>query len=370
MFIISFIFFYCISYLLFSNLSKKLHVSEVIFNVFYLVKFIYILYFIYFNITDPFATDTKAHFYNNFKFDSDTFIIGDNLIYGINLFFSEILLFNFTTVNLFTIFPSFLSTLLLLSIISEIDNGKKKIILYLILIIPSINFWTIGMNKDMFSHLSLSIFLYGIYKKNFFLIVLSLVLTFFIRPYLTFVILISLLVILFFKIIFQFKSNFTIKNIFLIFMSISVVYFVLLFLLGPFGIQFIDGEIPKIIKNLQSHYTNSRLGIPVDQIYVLRLFNYLFYPLPWSDQTTEFALLIIMFENFLILFVFIYLFISSKSFMNKNYLYFFGLMSFTLLLIMLSLITSNYGIAFRQKWMIIPFLLILLSINFKKKTNF
>lgn len=149
--------------------------------------------------------------------------------------------------------------------------------------------------------------------------------------------------------------------------SLTVLYIILYFLLGSFGIQFLNGDIFNIISNLQNHYTNTRLGIPLDQLFVFRLFNYLFYPLPWSYQTTEILIAIIMFENLIILFTFIYFIINWKNLLNQNYLYFFGLMSFIFLLLMLSLITSNYGIAFRQKWMIVPFILILFCSHFKKE---
>ena len=50
-----------------------------------------------------------------------------------------------------------------------------------------------------------------------------------------------------------------------------------------------------------------------------------------------------------------------EFFKINNFYINFGILSFFILLLILAIVTSNYGIAFRQKWMVLPFLIIIIS---------
>ena len=77
----------------------------------------------------------------------------------------------------------------------------------------------------------------------------------------------------------------------------------------------------------------------------------------------DFLFITLIFENTFLLGALLFGIFNLK-FKKQNFYIYLGFLSFVVLLIILSTVTSNYGIAFRQKWMIIPFLLIIIS---KKK---
>tara|TARA_Y100000591_G_C21448749_1_gene505020 strand:+ start:393 stop:641 length:249 start_codon:yes stop_codon:yes gene_type:complete len=79
-----------------------------------------------------------------------------------------------------------------------------------------------------------------------------------------------------------------------------------------------------------------------------------------------------IFENlFIILLLTIVIFknLSEKNLIyNKSIYDLIAIISFVSLGLVLSQVTSNLGIAFRQKWMILPFLIIMISYK-SKRTN-
>ena len=97
------------------------------------------------------------------------------------------------------------------------------------------------------------------------------------------------------------------------------------------------------------------------------MWDYFFFPSIWQKLNLNFFSIILYFESLLLVFIFIF-FVFNFKFSKINNLYIFiGICSFITLYLILVLVTSNHGIAIRQKWMILPFLIIILS-NKKKIT--
>ena len=140
--------------------------------------------------------------------------------------------------------------------------------------------------------------------------------------------------------------------------------------MGIFGRYFLSGDFSQILTNLQRHYADTPLGIPIETNFIERFFNYFFYPYPWSNLYKEIFYLVMILENLFIIYLFIFvilkIFKEKNLIFNKNVYDLITILSFILLGLVLSQITSNSGIAFRQKWMILPFLIIMISYNTKK----
>jgi len=138
---------------------------------------------------------------------------------------------------------------------------------------------------------------------------------------------------------------------------------------GSFGDYFLKGNFLSIIGNLQSHYVETTLGISKDTGLIYRFFQYMFYPFPWTSHGGNFMILIMSIENTYLIYLFFIILLNNTVFKYFNIYYFFGFLSFLILFVLLATVTSNLGIAFRQKWLIIPYLFILFSSSKKKTTS-
>ncbi len=354
-----------LAYPIFHMISRYMKIDLLIFNIFFVVKFVYLLLHIYAHYNN-FGTDSIAYFNNAYNFSIQQFPISENLIYGINYFFKEFLHLNYESLNVITFFISFSSCILLLSLTNDIDNSKKFGI-YVILLFPSLNYFTSGLNKDMLIFFGLSLFLFSLFKKKIVLFILSLVLIFLVRPYVCFSILFAIIIcssLLFLKkIIIDYKMNLRFFLTYFISASTSliVIYYISDNLLGSFGRNFLEGDLTTIINNLQSHYANTSLGIPIDTNIYLRILDYIFFPALWHLPKFNLFFIILIFENTLLLIIIINCFYGYKFFKIKDYETNIALFSFFILFLILAVVTSNHGIAFRQKWMFLPFLITIIS---------
>ncbi len=358
-----------LAYIFFIPISNKLKININTYNFFFLINSIYLFIFIYFHFVGL-GTDTTSYFSNYQKFNSNDWIVSDNFIFGINYFLRVFFYLSFENINLLTFFPRFMCTLLLLSLIEKDINKTSKIILYILLILPSANFFSMGLNKDMMIYCTLTLFLYSLINNNKIIFFISIFLVFLVRPYVMFVILFSLPVSFIFYVFI--KRSIILKNLNFKTVSISIIiipfivffiYFISNNFLGSFGKYFLEGDFIRIINNLQGHYVDTPLGISQDMNLILRCLNYLLYPIIWNPMRLDIFFLILSLENTFILIALLYLMFNFSFFKIKNYNTFYAIVSFFLLFIMLSTVTSNLGIAFRQKWMIIPFILILFAKN-------
>ena len=356
-------------YLIFFKFSKNLKIKFSTFNIFFLIKVFFIVLFISLHEFELYGTDTLSHYHNFNNFNLKNQLMGDNLILGMNYILVNFFYMNFLTINLLTIAPTMFGLMLLLSIIKDVKDYHCRLILYFLLFIPSFNFWTNGLNKDMFTFFGSSILFYGIYKKNLVVIFISILILFLVRPYIAFTLLLSSSLIL---VALSF-ANFRIRKLPIFILYVLGFYFVILFieyiaatLLGSFGIQFLSGDFTSIITNLQQHYSDTPLGIDSDTSYFSRFFSFLFFPLPFYTVGWNIYFLVMMLENLFLLIALIFILYKNNFFKGFNYYYLFGMFYLIILFSMLAIVTSNHGIAIRQKWMIIPYVLILLGSSFKK----
>ena len=376
MFFFTFSFTFLVSYLVFFKLSKKLEIDENLFNLFYFSKFLFLLIFIVLNTNNLMTTDSKSIFDDYYKFQLNNKLVGDNLLYGINYFFTKFLNLNYISINTLTIFPIILATLFLLHLIQKINFLKIRVLFYFLLLLPSFNFWTVGLSKDMLSFFALSYFLFNLFYQKRYSIIFSVFLIFIIRPYISFIIIISF--ILSYGIFFILNLNkqaliFRYKNLISIFIQaitiliiLIILYYILSNYLGSFGFLFLKGKFLPIIGNLQSHYQNTPLGIPAETNIFLRYFYYLFYPFPWSNLNGNILMFIMTIENLLLMLLFFFVIVNNNLDNYKNFYFFFGIISFLTIFFLLALVTSNLGIAFRQKWLFLPYIFLLIVISKKK----
>ena len=145
--------------------------------------------FVYFVYTFYFISDAKVYYIRSLSYDTFFYVGSVGIDYLISILRKNLELQYLTIFLLF----SFLGALGLLFFDSLIKNlsknssDKVKKILSLIVLMPSINFWSSAIGKDSIACLSVTIFLYSLtklYNRNI-LFYTSLLLMFFIRPHIS-----------------------------------------------------------------------------------------------------------------------------------------------------------------------------------------
>ena len=128
-------------------------------------------------------------------------------------------------------------------------------------------------------------------------------------------------------------------------------------MVGSYDLSYLIEKIINYIKLSQVLYANDTLGVPVDTNFYLRYFYFLFMPL--KLDFTNILFLYFFIENvYLIFFVFFIIIDFRYSPLKIPQLAKVFYLGIFLMIIYFPIAFSNYGIALRYKWMIIPFLIL------------
>jgi len=246
---------------------------------------------------------------------------------------------------------------------ATIDKSKfVKQLALIVVLLPSINFWTSAIGKDSLSFMATCLALWSAIhlRKRYFMMMIAVLVMFIIRPHISGIMVLSLAI----AIVLSGGLNYLQKIIFLALSLIGVI------LITPIMFGYIGlpadvtvESILEVIKLRQSYNQAgdgridiSSMGLPE------QIFSYLFRPLP--HQAHSFFSLIASLDNLILLLVFL-LFILSLFKLKKSTIllmhpqenrWFMLIFAVTTLLI-LAVTTANSGIAVRQKWMLMPMLL-------------
>ena len=334
---------------------------------------------------------TGGHDAKNWYIYSDFTSLARSSFYG-NAFmyvFSGALKFlklNYIAQNLFFNFLGVITLFIIYAKVKQLCKYKVNKDLFtffiIILMLPGLSFWSSGITKDTLSLFAFALMYYSLSDKiNIYLLVLSIMILFFVRPFLIFFFFSGTYLYFFLDTIFSYKQKFTKKLInILIMVALTIplvitVNFGFLYMsiaevdIGGFNII---TDIPQIfeiafefITRSQAYYTETDLGIPKDTFILYRYFYFLFAPI--SFQYEGIYTFIFTLENLTLLFIFIYMIINIKFNQNRisapiKVFY----LSIFLLFLILPLIFSNYGIALRYKWLVVPFIL-LAFLDLRKK---
>jgi hypothetical protein len=272
---------------------------------------------------------------------------------------------------LFNILGSF-SLLIIYHIIKNLSVNNNFFFKFsvLIILLPGFNLWSSGISKDTISIFALCLMIFSIVdkEKKWILFLLSTLTFSLVRPHL---LLFSIIAGLF---AFSYFIFFKKKNI-LILLIFLVLLMPLLFFLFKFSIYFVpyEGDLPMYAQKLmnfgemlRNSYTATPLGIDYDTNLFFRIVYFLFKPF-FIDIKDIYSFYFSV-ESFIIMIFFMSFFyqfflMKNKFFLKKInncfYLFisFFGIFA----LIIFSYFISNYGISLRQKWMFIPFFIIMFN---------
>ena len=244
----------------------------------------------------------------------------------------------------------------------------------LFLWIPTLHFWT-SLGKDSLVILGILLITYSLenLKKRFLLAIPALIIVTIIRNYISIMVVLSIILSIFLN-----KSAIK-QSSKIILLGGALLSMVFIF---PLVTSFLfDGNLENFKTILETINYNSRMtstgtyAIDPNTDLFTRIFSYIFRPL-FFDARNLFGL-VLSFDNFILLIIFVYSFINMIKFrclrlsFNNQISTFCATFSFSTAFL-LSISTSNLGLAARHKWMFLPvafilFLRILRSAFIKKK---
>lgn len=257
---------------------------------------------------------------------------------------------NFFTVGFFFSLFGFFGLILFYMTVKE-NIGKSKLFT-LILFIPGLSFWTSFLGKDSLAFFSIALITYGLSKleKRKLLIIIGLLLLFFIRPHIAFLI----VFVGSFIILTSSKSVSLSTKLFL-----SVGGFTFLVLASGFVIEYVkmdslSMESVNSYVDKRESYNKGGSGLELNSYNpAMKMFTYLLRPL-FFDSSGLLSL-VVSAENlfYLILFTFMLQKKFLKYILKAPLVIKFNFYYAISTLIVLSATTPNLGIAIRQKTMFI-----------------
>lgn len=354
---------------IFNFLIKKLNIEK---NIAYAIFFCSLIFTIFYLLNDVLSilkitpgSDAISFYFNADEkviFDKVPLRPGDNFLYYF-IYLLKIVQLDFISINFFFGILSSASSLIFFGCISKYFTTKyDKYIILVFTLLPSYNYWGTGVSKDTITIFLFSIFLLSFVQNNFRYFLISLILLSLIRVHLALLILLSL--VFCFILIFLYSSFFKKKLIFFN-RPIDKINFILLFLGGlifSFSIIYIFFLVPLLnilqtIDHFQTMYPGANFIHSSN--FFFRIFEYFFRPFLWEKG--NFLINIIKIENifiFLLIFLLILKLISilifKKIVLKEIDLSIFILVSFIFIGVFQIILTSNYGIALRQKWSFLP----------------
>jgi hypothetical protein len=240
-----------------------------------------------------------------------------------------------------------------------IQDHKIKY-LWLILLIPSMHFWTAGFGKDCLIFLFILTLLYGIQKNKFYYVLLALIGIFLLRPHIAALFGSIYVITLLFSsnISFRFKLIATLSAIAAAILTID---FLLSYLniASPLKLY----EFAQLMQG-QNQFGGSSYNVSEYNTF-FQVFTYLFRPF---FESLNLAYLAISIDNLIYFSIFLWVIININLITFQDQKMFFLILSFCIFSLVMGFTIANLGLALRQKIMIMPFLLLIfIELKYKKR---
>lgn len=296
--------------------------------------------------------------------------LGTQVIIQIATFFVYYL--NFSKIALFILFGFFgyIGFYYFVKMIWASNQNFKTKYVQIILFLPGFHFWTSALGKDSLIFMFLMLFFYTISRNRFniLLLVFSFIGIYLIRPHMAMVVLLSVSL----AYLLTNPLKFDILKFFFLSVSVIAIYYLRDKVMQYVGIEKLDTET--LIQQMDMYNSYGATNVSEDSSYVdvsnysipAKLFAYLFRPLFYDARSV--LKFIVSVENLFILFL-IYMWLKSINF--RLFTWFAMLrMPYKIIAIyflvgwfVLAMNMYNIGLAFRQKYMLLPLFFILMLGN-------
>jgi len=263
----------------------------------------------------------------------------DNIVYFLiqNLHFSY-----FNTFLLFSSM-SFFGIALLYHLMVQ----QKNISSYgaLILFLPGVHFWISSLGKDSLIFLFLSLALYALVKNKIYILVISLLFIFLIRPHIALMLIVAIVV----SFIIKAKVKLSLK-IFSSIILLGFLFIVVQSVMQYIGINSLE-NIFEYISQRQQYNLEGSSSIVISEMNILEKYMTFWYR-PFFEKFT-FNYLIISMENLLYVLITLYI-IKNRRYIIWNHSMLTIFLYIIFVTFILSSTTANFGIIIRQKIMLFP----------------
>lgn len=253
--------------------------------------------------------------------------------------------------------------------VTEHGSQKMKNLALLIVLLPSVSFWSAGLGKDSISFMAMALLLWASFNlgQRKLAAVLAILAMLFVRPHIAGIMIMALA----FAAVFDKRTYFAQK------LALGGLSFVVALSIVPFALNYAgvgDGANAKDVMD----YVESRQGLNLEggssvdianMILPMQMFTYVFRPLPFEAHSV--AAFMASIDNMLLLYLFVLGLIARSQLVpphpgiNTYFIWSYSLVT----LLILSITTANLGIAMRQKWMFVPFLMVLLLSYVAQREN-
>lgn len=291
--------------------------------------------------------------------------------------------FSFLSVSLLFHIMGFVGLLSFDSALREVSRGKGPILVMfssLFVFLPSLNFWTSSVGKDSIAFMALGLIVKSAIdiRNRVWLMVPAILLLLLIRPHMAGLVIVAFVLAVIFNkqnsLSLRMQNSLSLR----ILCTSGAIVFALVSL--PFVMRYVGfnelpsfSEVANYIAMRQSQNTGGGGGFDVASMSLFnQLFSYMFRPLPF--EANNLPALAASLDN-MILLAYVILFLSyaicglynksSNDCRNRVFFFIYCLLGWSIL----AMTTANLGISVRQKWMIVPFLLLLLLPKLARSDN-
>jgi len=363
------ILFVLFNYKIFKVLQETLSVEK---NIAKIIFFTHLFFSMCFLLNDFFSlfgispgSDATSYYFNAYDeifFNNIDFIVGrghERFIYFV--YFLKKLHLDFFSLNfLFGILGS-TSILIYYSCISRYFSDKyDKFIILIFVLLPSFNYWSSGITKDVLGIFAISLLILSYVKNSLYIFICSLFILILFKIHLGFIVIITMAL----SLILIGSHNLILKKTNILFnkkidIKILLIIITLFFLGIIIGKIFFFKNITNIIDTIISFQNMYQGKNFINQKnFFLRIFEYIGRPYIMENKNLFFTIFSIEGIYIYIVLTFLTLrIILYKNFVIKNYKIdhkFFIIASFFTIGCFQILMTSNIGIALRQKWIFLP----------------
>ncbi len=340
-------------------------------RVFYLYSWHTFFCIIYYFYSLHFSADSSVYYQDAQDLNIDFGVGTDGINFIVHLLVQYLNLSEVATFLVFNIF-GVIGLLYFSSSMSIASMTKKDFIRKLSLIIvflPSVSFWSSAIGKDSISFLAVSLALWAaLYlRRRLFTMFAAIAIMLFVRPHMAAIMILAFTAAL----LIEGKIS-KFSKIFVSLLALGVSAIMIPFALNYAGLT--DGanisELNEYIEERQGYNMEGGGGIDIGAMSLPeQMFAYVFRP-SLLEVNSIFSLAA-AFDNLILLALFFaggYRILRGKYRSSGESLVF--IWSYTMLAwIVLSMTTANMGIALRQKWMFVPFLVFLLISVMPDKKN-